>query len=131
MPTFGAVAVRDMFPVMEDIISQLVAKWERWISLKAIFHNHEAEGASDRFGSEHVINPTLDYTKLTFDAISLASMSHRMNSFYAVRSLLLVYSTVLTQTPGGRGAFRRRNEQMSHRMPPAIVSTASHNCDDD
>ena len=131
MPTLGAGAVRDMFPIMEDIISQLVVKWERWISLKAISHNHEAEGASDRFGSEHVINPTLDYTKLTFDAISLASMSHRMNSFYTVSSLLLVYSTVLIQTPGERGAFCGCNEQMSHRMSPAIVSTASHDCGDD
>ena len=29
MPVFGAGAVRDMFPSMEDIISQLVTKWER------------------------------------------------------------------------------------------------------
>jgi cytochrome P450/NADPH-cytochrome P450 reductase len=63
MPVFGAAAVRNMFPAMEDIISQLVAKWER-------------------FGPEYVINPTVDYTKLTLDAISLASMSYRMNSFY-------------------------------------------------
>lgn len=29
MPVFGAAAIRDMFPAMEDIISQLVMKWER------------------------------------------------------------------------------------------------------
>ena len=29
MPVFGTVAVRDMFPAMEDVISQLVNKWER------------------------------------------------------------------------------------------------------
>ena len=29
MPVFGAAAIRDMFPAMEDVISQLVDKWER------------------------------------------------------------------------------------------------------
>ena len=43
MPVFGAAAVRNMFPAMEDIISQLVAKWERCVFLQATFHNHEAE----------------------------------------------------------------------------------------
>jgi cytochrome P450 len=32
MPVFGAAAIRDMFPAMEDVISQLVAKWERSVS---------------------------------------------------------------------------------------------------
>lgn len=38
-----------------------------------------------RFGPDYVIDPGKDYTKLTLDAISLASMSYRMNSFYTVR----------------------------------------------
>ena len=31
MPALGTGAVHDMFPVMEDIVSQLVAKWERFV----------------------------------------------------------------------------------------------------
>ena len=30
MPVFGTGAIRDMFPAMEDIVSQLVTKWERF-----------------------------------------------------------------------------------------------------
>ena len=30
MPAFGTGPVRDMFPATEDIVSQLVAKWERF-----------------------------------------------------------------------------------------------------
>lgn len=32
MPIFGTGAIRDMFPAMEDIVSQLVTKWERFVS---------------------------------------------------------------------------------------------------
>jgi cytochrome P450 len=30
MPVFGTGAIRDMFPAMEDVVSQLVTKWERF-----------------------------------------------------------------------------------------------------
>ena len=43
-----------------------------------------AEIPTHRFGPDYVIDPVKDYTKLTLDAISLASMSYRMNSFYTV-----------------------------------------------
>ena len=43
MPVFGAAAVRDMFPAMEDVISQLVDKWERRVSLQAASHNYETK----------------------------------------------------------------------------------------
>jgi len=33
MPAFGTEAIRDMFSAMEDIVSQLVAKWERFVPL--------------------------------------------------------------------------------------------------
>ena len=33
MPVFGTGAIRDMFPAMEDIVSQLVTKWERFVTL--------------------------------------------------------------------------------------------------
>lgn len=95
MPVFGAAAVRDMFPAMEDVISQLVDKWERRVSLQATSHYHGTKDPYGRFGPDYVINPTKDYTRLTLDAISLASMSYRMNSFYSVSSTLLGYSTLL------------------------------------
>ena len=131
MPVFGTATIREMFPAMEDVISQLVAKWERWISPQPTSDNHETDGASYRFGSEHVIDPTLDYTKLTLDAISLASMSYRMNSFYTVRSPLLMYLTVLILTTGGCGAVCGCNRQVSHGMPVAIRSAAPLNRGDD
>ena len=95
MPVFGAAAVRDMFSAMEDIISQLVDKWERRVSLQATSSNHGTKYACGRFGPDYVIDPVKDYTRLTLDAISLASMSYRMNSFYSVRSAPLGYSIVL------------------------------------
>ena len=91
MPVFGATAIRDMFPAMEDVISQLVAKWERYASNGAT-SSHRVQHPSDRFGPDYVIDPARDFTKLTLDAISLASMSYRMNSFYSVRSPTLVKS---------------------------------------
>lgn len=32
MPVFGTAAIREMFPAMEDIVSQLVTKWERFVT---------------------------------------------------------------------------------------------------
>ena len=49
-----------------------------------------------RFGPDHVIDPGKDYTKLTLDAISLASMSYRMNSFYTVGRSSTLLSRELT-----------------------------------
>ena len=79
---------------MEDVIYQLVDKWERQVSLDPTCHIHGAKCAYRRFGPDYVINPVKDYTRLTLDAISLASMSYRMNSFYSVRSPLLVYFAI-------------------------------------
>ena len=49
-----------------------------------------------RFGPDHVIDPGKDYTKLTLDAISLASMSYRMNSFYTVGPATTLHTFALT-----------------------------------
>jgi len=97
MPAFGAAAIQDMFPATEDVISQLVDKWERRVSLQPTSQNYGTKYACGRFGPDYVINPVKDYTKLTLDAISLASMSYRMNSFYSVRSILLEHTTVLME----------------------------------
>ncbi|KAM5540781.1 hypothetical protein V8D89_005425 [Ganoderma adspersum] len=63
MPCFGTSNIYNMFDDMMDIVSQLVLKWER-------------------FGPRDKIDPSNDYTRLTLDAISLCSMSYRLNSFY-------------------------------------------------
>lgn len=63
MPAFGVANVRNMFPDMQDICSQMLLKWTR-------------------FGPSHVFDPSEDYTRLTFDTIALCSMSYRFNSFY-------------------------------------------------
>ena len=131
MPVFGAAAIRDMFPAMEDIISQLVAKWERCVSLGTTLHGRGAQPVSARFGPDYVIDPTRDFTKLTLDAISLASMSYRMNSFYSVSISIFVQPVVLIQTSGGHGAFRGRDEQVSLGIPAPIQPTASRNRSDD
>jgi cytochrome P450 / NADPH-cytochrome P450 reductase len=58
MPAFGTVAIRDMFDDMVDLCGQLLDKWER-------------------FGSEYVITPAEDFTKVALDTIALCSMSYR------------------------------------------------------
>ncbi|EJD48679.1 cytochrome P450 [Auricularia subglabra TFB-10046 SS5] len=63
MPAFGPASIRGMFDEMGDILSQLVLKWER-------------------FGPEHALDPTDDFTRLAFDTLALCVMSHRLNSFY-------------------------------------------------
>ncbi|KAI0071730.1 bifunctional P-450/NADPH-P450 reductase [Panus rudis PR-1116 ss-1] len=63
MPAFSTSSVLGMFDDMYDIVSQLVLKWER-------------------FGPNHPIDVSDDFTRLTLDAIALCSMSYRLNSFY-------------------------------------------------
>jgi cytochrome P450/NADPH-cytochrome P450 reductase len=58
MPAFSTTTIRNMFDGMFDISMQLVHKWER-------------------FGADYVIDPTQDFTRLTFDTIALCSMSYR------------------------------------------------------
>ncbi|KAF8755250.1 cytochrome P450 [Rhizoctonia solani] len=53
MPAFGPLSIKGMFNDMFDVISQLVLKWER-------------------FGPEHEIDPTDDFTRLAFETMSRA-----------------------------------------------------------
>ncbi|KAG8730332.1 hypothetical protein FRC11_006965, partial [Ceratobasidium sp. 423] len=55
MPAFGPLSIKGMFDDMFDVISQLVLKWER-------------------FGPEHEIDPTDDFTRLAFETM--------LNTFY-------------------------------------------------
>ncbi|RDA84463.1 hypothetical protein CP532_0075 [Ophiocordyceps camponoti-leonardi (nom. inval.)] len=63
MPAFGPLAIRNMFPEMKDIASQLIVKWAR-------------------FGPDHLINASDEFTNLTLDSIALCAMGTRFNSFY-------------------------------------------------
>ncbi|CAE6373196.1 unnamed protein product [Rhizoctonia solani] len=63
MPAFGPLSIKSMFDDMFDVISQLVLKWER-------------------FGPEHEIDPTDDFTRLAFETIALCTFNYRLNTFY-------------------------------------------------
>ncbi|KAK5230932.1 hypothetical protein LTR99_000757 [Exophiala xenobiotica] len=63
MPAFGPLPVHGMFDEMYDIATQLVLKW-------------------DRYGPQHDIKVTDDFTRLTLDSIALCAMGTRFNSFY-------------------------------------------------
>ncbi|KZT53966.1 cytochrome P450 [Calocera cornea HHB12733] len=63
MPAFGPQQILGMFDDMLDINSQLLLKWER-------------------FGPDHPIDPSDDFTRLAFDTVSLCAMNYRVNSFY-------------------------------------------------
>ena len=76
MPAFSTLAVRGMYDDMYDIISQCTLKWERlvyfvmqlvWL-LTVIVH---------RFGPSYKIDASADFTRVTFDAIALCTMSYR------------------------------------------------------
>ena len=62
MPAFGPQTIREMFPTMMDICSQLILRWER-------------------FAGEEIDVPD-NLTRLTLDTIALCSFNYRFNSFY-------------------------------------------------
>lgn len=63
LPQLGPLAIRNMFAEMHDIASQLVMKWAR-------------------HGSDHTVQVTDDFTRLTLDTIALCAMDYRFNSYY-------------------------------------------------
>ncbi|GAB1313736.1 hypothetical protein MFIFM68171_03946 [Madurella fahalii] len=62
-PTFTPARIRNMFPEMLDITSQLVLKWAR-------------------HGPKTPIDVLADFTRLTLDTFALTAMDTRFNSFY-------------------------------------------------
>ncbi|KAM7203249.1 Cytochrome P450 [Rhypophila sp. PSN 637] len=62
-PAFTKGAIKEMFPEMLDIASQLVLKWAR-------------------FGGEESIDAQDSFTRLSMDTIALCTMGTRFNSFY-------------------------------------------------
>ncbi|PHH78447.1 hypothetical protein CDD80_6854 [Ophiocordyceps camponoti-rufipedis] len=63
MPAFGPLAIRAMFAEMKDISAQMILKLAR-------------------FGPDHLISVSDEFTNLTLDSIALCAMGTRFNSFY-------------------------------------------------
>ncbi|CAF1148728.1 unnamed protein product [Rotaria sordida] len=104
MPAFGPQAIRDMFPAMMDILSQLILRWER-------------------FAGEE-IDVCDNLTRLTLDTIALCSFNYRFNSFYQKTMHRFVDAMVNVLVESGRrtGRFSLQNTLM--------VSTARRYNDD-
>ena len=63
LPNFSTQAMRDYVPMMNDIASQLMQKWER-------------------LNPGELVDVTADMTRLTLDTIALCGFGYRFNSFY-------------------------------------------------
>ncbi|KAH7098687.1 fatty acid hydroxylase [Auriculariales sp. MPI-PUGE-AT-0066] len=83
MPAFGPASILQMFDDMNDILSQMLVKW-------------------DRFGPKHIITPADDFTRLAFDTVAYCTMSHRLNSFYTENQPVFVDAMGDWLTESGR-----------------------------
>src|SRR6478736_523939 len=63
LPNFSQQAMRDYVPMMNDIATQLINKWER-------------------LNPGEPVDVTADMTRLTLDTIALCGFGYRFNSFY-------------------------------------------------
>jgi cytochrome P450/NADPH-cytochrome P450 reductase len=63
MPAFSEQAMRDYLPMMVDLATQLVKKWQR-------------------LNPGETIDVTADTTRLTLDTVGLCGFGYRFNSFY-------------------------------------------------
>ena len=86
MPAFGPQSIRDMFPAMMDIASQLILRWER-------------------FAGEE-IDVCDNFTRLTLDTIALCSFNYRFNSFYQKTMHRFVDAMINVLLESGRRAQR-------------------------
>ncbi|KDQ16558.1 hypothetical protein BOTBODRAFT_252416 [Botryobasidium botryosum FD-172 SS1] len=115
MPAFGPVMIRSMFADMLDICSQLILKWER-------------------YGPNHVINPTDDFTRLAFDTISLCVTSYRFNSFYTEENHPFVQAMTRFLTESGTRSRRPRVVQTfmksANAQYEADIQTMVDTCDE-
>lgn len=96
-----------MFPQMIDICSQLVLRW-------------------DRFGPNHSIDVSDDFTRLAFDTIGLCGFSYRFNDFYSERMHPFADWMADTLRESGRRANRTKIENAAR-----IWSAANHTNDID
>ncbi|KAF5345023.1 hypothetical protein D9758_010443 [Tetrapyrgos nigripes] len=105
MPTFNAGSIRGMYPDMQDMCDQLLKKWER-------------------FGPEHVIDPSDDYTRVALDTLALCTMSYRLNSFYTEGQPKFAQA----MTDWLKECFRRANRPS---IVQAMMPGATHQFEED
>ena len=86
MPAFGPQAIREMFPAMMDIASQLILRWER-------FPGEEIDVCDS-------------FTRLTLDTIALCSFNYRFNSFYQNKMHRFIDAMINVLIESGRRAQR-------------------------
>ena len=86
LPALGPNAIRDMFPEMMDIVSQLILRWER-------------------FAGEE-IDVCDNFTRLTLDTIALCSFDYQFNSFYQNKMHYFVDAMVNVLSESGNRARR-------------------------
>ncbi|TLD05201.1 uncharacterized protein PgNI_09177 [Pyricularia grisea] len=101
VPAFGPLTIRNMFPEMHDIASQLALKWAR-------------------HGAQAPINIAEDFTRLAMDTIALCAMGFRFNSYYrsdvhpfidAMYSFLRAAGLRITRPPGLPALFFRKADK--------------------
>lgn len=81
------MGIRKMFDDMMDIATQMLLRW-------------------DRFGPEHEISCSDDFTRLTFDMIGLCAFGYRFNNFYSEHAHPFVEQMVEVLVESGRRATR-------------------------
>jgi cytochrome P450/NADPH-cytochrome P450 reductase len=104
MPAFGPQAIRDMFPSMMDIASQLILRWER-------FPGEEIDVCDN-------------FTRLTLDTIALCSFDYRFNSFYQKTMHHFVEAMVNVLIESGK-----RSQRFSLQNKLMITTTKQYNND--
>ncbi|KAF1936809.1 bifunctional P-450/NADPH-P450 reductase [Clathrospora elynae] len=87
MPVFGPMGIRKMFDGMMDISTQMLLRW-------------------DRFGPDHEITCSDDFTRLTFDMIGLCAFGYRFNNFYSDNAHPFIEQMVEVLVESGRRSNR-------------------------
>ncbi len=107
LPNFSQQAMRDYVPMMNDIATQLMQKWER-------------------LNPGEPVDVTADMTRLTLDTIALCGFGYRFNSFYRdtmhpfVEAMYGVLGESQTTRPGAAHpdqAPARRFEEAHRELP--------------
>lgn len=100
IPAFGPLSIRGMFDEMHDIASQLVLKFAR-------------------YGPNHLIEVTEDFTRLTLDTLALCAMDFRFNSFYSAEMHPFVQAMVDFLVESGDRSRRPAIAQSFYRAAQA------------
>jgi cytochrome P450/NADPH-cytochrome P450 reductase len=140
IPAFGPLSIKNMFPGMVDIASQLVAKVG--LGSDCVVHMVKADDTRQwhRFSNARV-DVVSDFTRLTLDTIALCTFSHRFNSFYfettapfvtAMARSLKASGMKLRRLPGTGWLHREADKQyaedikLQHEIADGVSVSAIH-----